>query len=1056
MASQFLRLFAILSSLTPASSATPNPSMPGQLAGAARRLCSVGSLSVMLASGILQAQALPVESERVDAGESPWGAVPAPTPEMLAADRALAESRVVPAAQTARSLVVSAGQPISLQATDAGEVSDGSDGISDEIDASPQAKDASEAPSGIDVEVAVEVPVQVSSDPHIIAAASVPAQRYRSVEAKPVAPSQGEASSVSFQATEAALIEQMAASRDDEPALDAGQRSASPVSSVVPASPSVLLDQPLADVSPPVPSSPVVKPKLRLSRAAQPIKATELAMPAPPAPRSAIRSTTAPRLLADKDLNTPLLGQLARRSSTTSREPLPVLAPAAYPGHAMESASDATASPAAVVGQALPPLSPAYGQAPMAAPAYVPGYGQPLPQQGYPQYAQPQYVQPYAQPQATPQYPPQPYYGAPVGQPMAYPVMPQPYYVVYSPTGMPMYMAPVQPYPMAGYGASGYAPPGYAAPMAPTVPGVPAVGYQAPGSPVPGYAPAPGYPVAYPAPAYPQVGYAAPGYPSVAYPTPSAYSTAPAAAMPGYVPVNPPVYPNGNYAGAPQQLSPQPAAPFYGGNVAAAPAQPLLLPSPPLPGSYGNNFGLVGSASSATYAPIPAPPGLNQPSAWGNASLSPGASPGGLPAWPTSLSGQPVPNQVLPDQPSMDPPPLDPQPVLATPAGTLPTVGQPTGAAVGGPLDGPATVQTSPGVTTPPPVPEVQQGASLPQFRDGQLLRTNALARPNYFLQGVFLSEGSDTSTRARITTTYPLTSNLLFGGSFDVSTGDSFAVGESNGFTVNELYAAASLEQLPNLRFAVGQLDLTSYFDRNSFAKDSATHFFNTAFQTNPALSATGIASRTGMLLNWTATDNIELKAAAFSSDDSLGGFALDGFAGEVGVRYGNAIIRGTYASDKDSGNDDGFQEVFSIARSDGGTGLRSGDREQAYGVNAEWYVPNLKMGLFGRYGRYENLDLDEGGDTFGLGFNFQDVFSQDDRIGLAYGRNLSNESLRRDFNIEPAPDVLELFYDFRFLPNLRLGFSLQGRDEFSEAVAGFRLKAEFDPVPRGNLTNR
>ena len=248
-----------------------------------------------------------------------------------------------------------------------------------------------------------------------------------------------------------------------------------------------------------------------------------------------------------------------------------------------------------------------------------------------------------------------------------------------------------------------------------------------------------------------------------------------------------------------------------------------------------------------------------------------------------------------------------------------------------------------------------------------------------------------------------------------------------------------------------MGQLDLTSYFDRNSFAKDGASHFFNPVFQTNPALTATGIGSRPGALVNWALSDNLEAKAAVFSSSRSISDFALDGFAGEIGLRYGNAIIRGTYASGRDAGSRDGFREIFQVSR-DGGltSGPSSGDREEAFGVNAEVFIPSLNMGLFGRYGQYNNRDLDRQGDTFNVGLTFLDLFAPDDRLGLAYGRQLSNATLRREQG-DRNPDVLELYYDFRFLPNLRIGFTVQELNNFSEIIAGFRLKTEFDVSPRG-----
>lgn len=344
------------------------------------------------------------------------------------------------------------------------------------------------------------------------------------------------------------------------------------------------------------------------------------------------------------------------------------------------------------------------------------------------------------------------------------------------------------------------------------------------------------------------------------------------------------------------------------------------------------------------------------------------------------------------------------------------------------------------------------RNADTLQRRNRPLLRSTALTPPSLTFQGVYLYQGDETSARARLYGVYPLSPNALVGATLDVTTGKGFTDTPENGFNVNELYFATSPRDIPNLRFVVGQIDLTSYFDRNSFAKDGATHFFNPIFQTNPALSATGIASRPGALVNFSLTDNIEAKAAVFSSSKGLSDFALDGFAGELGVRYGNLIVRGTYATDRDSGSNSGFQEIFQFSRGEGRTGLLKGDREQAYGVNAELFIPNLKMGIFGRYGRYNNLDLGEGGDTFSGGITFLDLFSPDDRLGLAYGRALSNDGLRRRSG-EDVPDALELFYDFKLLSNLRLGFSVQQRNNFSETIAGVRLKTEFDVTPRGRL---
>ncbi|MBD2607655.1 porin [Scytonema hofmannii FACHB-248] len=334
--------------------------------------------------------------------------------------------------------------------------------------------------------------------------------------------------------------------------------------------------------------------------------------------------------------------------------------------------------------------------------------------------------------------------------------------------------------------------------------------------------------------------------------------------------------------------------------------------------------------------------------------------------------------------------------------------------------------------------------------RPSPLLNSTALREPSLYLEGVYVTQGGDSSARARVSGIYPLTPQALFGATLDLtSQNNTFDDSRSEGLSVNELYFATSLGGLPNLRFVVGQLDLTSYFDRNSFAKDGASQFFNPVFQTNPALSATGIASRTGLLVNWSVNDYIEAKGAVFSSSDRLSDFSLDGFAGEIGIRYGNAIIRGTYATDRDAGIRDTFPESFSLARNSDRTifGIQEGDREEAYGINAEVFIPNIKLGVFGRYGKYENRDLGRGADTYVFGASLLDLFTRDDRLGLAYGRGLSNDSLRRG----DALDVLEAYYDFKFLPNLRLGFTVQGRDNFEETVFGIRVKTYFDVTPRG-----
>ncbi|WP_421656779.1 hypothetical protein [Leptothermofonsia sp. ETS-13] len=323
------------------------------------------------------------------------------------------------------------------------------------------------------------------------------------------------------------------------------------------------------------------------------------------------------------------------------------------------------------------------------------------------------------------------------------------------------------------------------------------------------------------------------------------------------------------------------------------------------------------------------------------------------------------------------------------------------------------------------------------------------LGKPSIQLQGVYVLQGNESSARGRVNALYPVSPTALFGAVVDLTTGDAFSDSPGTGLRLNELYFAyAPFEQLPGLRFVVGLMDLTSYFDRNSFAKDGASHFFNRAFQTNPALSAAGLASRPGLLLNWSVTDNVEIKAAGFSSRRNLGRFSLDSFAAEAGFRTGNFILRSTFVTSRDSDQDTGFEEIYSLPRP-GGFGVLDDDRENAFGINAEYYVPSLKLGFFARHGWYNNVSLGEGGTTYSFGMVRLDLFTRNDRLGIAYGRQLSNDDLRRDRD-DKIPDVLEVYYDIPLAKFLRVGVTFQERNQFSETIIGFRIKTEFNVLGR------
>ena len=332
-----------------------------------------------------------------------------------------------------------------------------------------------------------------------------------------------------------------------------------------------------------------------------------------------------------------------------------------------------------------------------------------------------------------------------------------------------------------------------------------------------------------------------------------------------------------------------------------------------------------------------------------------------------------------------------------------------------------------------------------PSGRAADLANPNrAITDPIVNFQAAFLYQEDDLSARGRLTAIYPITSYLLVGGSIDLTEGDAFIDSELEGVNINELYVTVAPPSIPNLRFTLGQIDLTSYFDRNSFAKDAVTHFFNPIFQTNPALATSGVGSRQGIVANWAVTDDVRLAVAGFSSDRSISDFELDAVAAELGLRLGSGIIRGTYVNNRESGTNDGPADIFGIPRGGGEFGVAEGDREEAFGINGEYFIPEINLGLFARFGHYNNRDADFDANTVSGGINLLDVFTDRDRLGLAYGENLSGG----DDDFDNA-NVLELFYDLPIRRNLRAGVTLQQRDDFSDTVVGFRIRSDFNILP-------
>ncbi|WOD38619.1 carbohydrate porin [Nodosilinea sp. E11] len=467
----------------------------------------------------------------------------------------------------------------------------------------------------------------------------------------------------------------------------------------------------------------------------------------------------------------------------------------------------------------------------------------------------------------------------------------------------------------------------------------------------------------------------------------------------------------------------------YGMPVAApgtSPLPPGAVPTwpQPAPGMYG----VMPALSSPGMAPQGYPiAGGAVP--WGTASVPYGYAPPGYGA-AQAFPALPAYQGVAQPFPTALPPYAQGNPAMTAPLAAVPPLQSAAPTA-----QWPAPLPAGPvGTYLPPETPSlgalVGQNSAVEGLPPAPAIAGQSVPEPNLNVQGLYVLQGDRSSARARLSGDMFLTPNLLVGGALDLTTGPDLT--SRDGVQLTELYLTTALAGAPGLRFRLGQLDLTSYFDRNSFAKDISRDFFNPVFQTNPALigGVNNTASHPGGLVQWAVTDDITLNAAVFSSAGDITDFALDGFAGEVGFRTGDLIVRGTFATTRDTA----FQ----------GTG----GRLDAYGVNAEWFIPQANLGFFGRYGRLNNSGSGFSGDTYSLGLNVVDVFMDNDRLGLGYGRNLATA-------VAPgqSPDALELFYDFELMPNLRLGFTFQQRDQFRESYAGFRIRSDWNLLPGRSL---
>ncbi len=324
-----------------------------------------------------------------------------------------------------------------------------------------------------------------------------------------------------------------------------------------------------------------------------------------------------------------------------------------------------------------------------------------------------------------------------------------------------------------------------------------------------------------------------------------------------------------------------PAIPYPGGMwmmvwipYGAPPPNPSAMPAaattpwaPPVPGSSPS----VPSGSAPGYWAGGIPqgyPGVVGVVPWGSPyGVAPdpyGVAPGPYGVAPTPYGVVPTPYGygVVPQPSSTTPPYAQANPAMVAPL-EIPTL--PSATASMAPLSPPPPEVPAAGAqaSLPPIVP----GTYLPSDNSGELstltsqntslLTPEALAapllpEPNLDVQGLYILQGDSSSARARLSGDAFLNPNFLVGGTLDLVTGPDLT--NQDGVQLTELYLATAVPGVPGLRFRLGQLDLTSYFDRNSFSKDISRDFFNPLFHTNPALiaGANVTSSHVGGLMQW------------------------------------------------------------------------------------------------------------------------------------------------------------------------------------------------------------
>jgi len=246
----------------------------------------------------------------------------------------------------------------------------------------------------------------------------------------------------------------------------------------------------------------------------------------------------------------------------------------------------------------------------------------------------------------------------------------------------------------------------------------------------------------------------------------------------------------------------------------------------------------------------------------------------------------------------------------------------------------------------------------------------------------------------------------------------------EQNALNLREVWLRTELFG-QRLALTMGRLDLTNYFDANSFSNDESTQFLSDALVNNQMLGLT--SNGTGVAAEYDPKNGFRLKFGLQQSNDDATNLSESLFTlSEVGYTFTPfALPEGTY-------------RVW--FRTDN----TATDTLTAAGLSFDQKLTNA-VGLFARYGS-QDLELEGRDHYWSAGVSFQNGFilNPQDTWGVGY-------SEMRPFSGE-REKLIEGYYNLLLTERLRLSFHLahvlerpSEGEEFGYLLPGIRLQAAF-----------